>query len=78
MALQDLTIMLSSHLGCPLSQKTPNMGNLGSKCLGSLLLFQIGVDTHGQQTPIWQSAKSAITIDLYTEQAAQTDTADQQ
>ena len=29
MALQDLNIMPSSRLGCPLSLKTPNMGNPG-------------------------------------------------
>ena len=29
MALQDLTMMPSSRLGCPLSLKTPNMGNTG-------------------------------------------------
>ena len=29
MALQDLTMMLPSRLGCPMSQKTPNMGNTG-------------------------------------------------
>ena len=29
MALQDLTMMLPSRLGCPLSLKTPNMGNTG-------------------------------------------------
>ena len=29
MALQDLNIMPSSRLGCPLSLKTPNMGNTG-------------------------------------------------
>ena len=29
MALQDLTMMLPSRLGCPLSLKTPNMGNVG-------------------------------------------------
>ena len=29
MALQDLTMMLPSRLGCPLSLKTPNMGNPG-------------------------------------------------
>ena len=27
MALQDLTMMLPSRLDCPLSLKTPNMGN---------------------------------------------------
>ena len=30
MALQDLTMMLPSRLGCPLSLKTPNMGNTGT------------------------------------------------
>ena len=30
MALQDLTMMLPSHLDCPLSLETPNMGNPGS------------------------------------------------
>ena len=29
MALQDLNMMLPSRLGCPLSLKTPNMGNPG-------------------------------------------------
>ena len=29
MDLQDLTMMLPSRLGCPMSQKTPNMGNIG-------------------------------------------------
>ena len=29
MALQDLNMMLPSLLGCPLSLKTPNMGNIG-------------------------------------------------
>ena len=29
LALQDLTMMLPSRLGCPLSLKTPNMGNAG-------------------------------------------------
>ena len=29
MALQDLTMLLPSRLGCPLSLKTPNMGNPG-------------------------------------------------
>ena len=29
MALQNLTRMLPSRLGCPLSLKTPNMGNTG-------------------------------------------------
>ena len=29
MALQDLTMMLPSRLGCSLSLKTPNMGNPG-------------------------------------------------
>ena len=29
MALQDLTMMLPSRLGCPLSLKTANMGNPG-------------------------------------------------
>ena len=29
MALQDLTMMLPSRLDCPLSLKTPNMGNTG-------------------------------------------------
>ena len=29
MALQDLTVLLPSRLGCPLSLKTPNMGNVG-------------------------------------------------
>ena len=29
MALQDLTMMPLSRLGCPLSLKTPNMGNTG-------------------------------------------------
>ena len=28
-APQDLTMMLPSRLGCPMSQKTPNMGNIG-------------------------------------------------
>ena len=30
LALQDLTMVLPSRLGCPLSLKTPNMGNVGS------------------------------------------------
>ena len=30
MALQDLIMMLPSRLGCPLSLKTPNMGNPSS------------------------------------------------
>ena len=34
MALQDLTMMLPSRLGCPLSLKTPNMGNTGERQLG--------------------------------------------
>ena len=29
LALQDLTMMLPSRLDCPLSLKTPNMGNTG-------------------------------------------------
>ena len=29
LALQDLTMMLPSRLGCPMSLKTPNMGNPG-------------------------------------------------
>ena len=29
LALQNLTMMLPSRLGCPMSQKTPNMGNIG-------------------------------------------------
>ena len=29
LALQDLIMMLPSRLGCPLSLKTPNMGNPG-------------------------------------------------
>ena len=29
LALQDLIMMLPSRLGCPLSLKTPNMGNTG-------------------------------------------------
>ena len=29
MALQDLTMMLPSRLGCSVSLKTPNMGNTG-------------------------------------------------
>ena len=29
MALQDLTMMPPSRLGCPLSLKTPDMGNTG-------------------------------------------------
>ena len=29
MALQDLTMMPPSRLDCPLSLKTPNMGNTG-------------------------------------------------
>ena len=29
MALQNLTMILPSHLGWPLSLKTPNMGNVG-------------------------------------------------
>ena len=27
--LADLTMLLPSRLGCPLSRKTPNMGNTG-------------------------------------------------
>ena len=34
MALQDLNMMLPSRLGCPLSLKTPNMGNIGSTLSG--------------------------------------------
>ena len=30
MTLQDPNMMPSSRLGCPLSLKTPNMGNIGS------------------------------------------------
>ena len=30
LALQNLTMMLPSRLDCPLSLKTPNMGNPGS------------------------------------------------
>ena len=30
LALQDPTMMIPSHLGCPLSLKTPNMGIFGS------------------------------------------------
>ena len=29
MALQDLTMLPLSRLGCPMSLKTPNMGNIG-------------------------------------------------
>ena len=31
--LADLTMMLPSRLGCPLSRKTPNMGNTGEDSL---------------------------------------------
>ena len=39
MALQDLTMMLPSRLGCPLSLKTPNMGNPGLYDKHYALLF---------------------------------------
>ena len=32
MTLQDPNMMPSSRLGCPLSLKTPNMGNVGLDC----------------------------------------------
>ena len=38
MALQDLTMLLQSRLDCPLSLKTPNMGNPGSNPMLSGLL----------------------------------------
>ena len=44
LALQDLTMVLPSRLGCPLSLKTPNMGNVGqeyfSKAGGPICVFQ--------------------------------------
>ena len=46
MALQDLTIMPSSRLGCPLSLKTPNMGNPGPD--GA---FSGGITVGGGQSP---------------------------
>ena len=51
MALQDLTIMPSSRLGCPMSLEAPNMGNIGLvnsiglflDIVGVVLLFRFGL-----------------------------------
>ena len=43
MALQDLTMMLPSRLGYPLSLKTPNMGNPGLHVLVISLYLNNGV-----------------------------------
>ena len=56
MALQDLTMMLPSRLGCPLSLKTPNMGNTGTtmsvsiqylRCIAGLVNCSLSPITSG-------------------------------
>ncbi len=45
MALQDPNIMPSSRLDCPLSLKTPNMGNTGLYVIGVHLLAKENADS---------------------------------
>ena len=52
-ALQDPNIMPSSRLDCPLSLKTPNMGNTGLQA-ARFFRHQVRFDDTGTSSPLRQ------------------------
>ena len=59
MALQDLTMMLPSRLGCPLSLKTPNMGNTGPN--GKSRIETLGAEL-GWRPPVGMNSPNVLLI----------------
>ena len=53
MALQDLTMMLPSRLGCPLSLETAHMGNPGENA------YDLVSGAHADQHPAMPQTHSA-------------------